>query len=303
MTPKSRPTKKLSIVIAASNSVADVGACLASLKGQGEADDTEIIVVTNFGECLTKPMRSAFPDVQLVGLPQQTTVPELRARGIALSCGDVVALLEDNCTVDTSWCAEVRKAHETTYAIVGGPVEKRGDARSVDWAVYFYEYGKYMLPLTRGETDSLAGNNVSYKRSILSSFEARYRDGLFEAFLHQELRARGYSLYLAPAPIVYHTMQYQAGLVLAQCFYHGRHFAGRRTMGASRVTRLAYAAGSLLLSMILPWRIARRVITKRRHLYQLWRSLPYLMVFMTSWACGECYGYLAGEGDSVKRWV
>jgi GT2 family glycosyltransferase len=294
---------KFSIVIAASNSAADVRACLASLKGQGEADDTEIIVVANLQEPLTEPVLSDFRHVQLAQLSPHTTVPELRAHGMTLSQGDVVALLEDNCTVDANWCAELRKAHESPYFIVGGAVERRWDARSVDWAVYFYEYGKYMLPLTSGETDSLPGNNVSYKRSLLTAFKKHYRDGLFEAFLHQELRACGYRLHLAPAAIVYHTTHYQAGTVLAQCFHHGRHFAGRRTIHASGVTRLAFAAGSLLLALILPFRITRLVVTKQRHLRQLWRSLPYLVLFMASWACGECCGYLLGEGDSAKRWV
>jgi hypothetical protein len=273
------------------------------LKRQRDAPDTEIIVVGNYPDILSKQLDAEFASVRLLELPAETTVPELRAYGVARSRGEIVALLEDNCVVDEHWCAELKKAHDLSYSIVGGSVEQPSRRRSVDWAVYFYEYGQYMLPLKCGETEALAGNNVSYKKSLLARFEGQYREGLYEAFLHRELRRQGLMLYLAPTAVVYHTKQYEAGPVLIQCFHHGRHFAGRRILDASRITRVALLGGSMLLPLILPLRIAMRVFKKGRHLREMWRSLPYLMLFMASWAYGEFCGYLLGEGNSAKRWV
>jgi GT2 family glycosyltransferase len=293
----------LSVVVAASNSMADLEPCLASLKGQGEAPDTEILVVCNYGAGSEERLTSAFPFARFAFLPGTTTVPELRAHGIALSTGSIVALLEDNCVVDTRWCAELKHGHASAYCVVGGAVEKSGDISSVNWAVYFYEYGKYMLPCTGGLTDSLAGNNVSYKRALLSRVAPEFQDGFFEAFIHQRLHKQGVPLYLLPTAVIYHTKQYRAQAVLAECFFHGRHYAGRRAASESVITRALLLGGSTLLPLILPLRIVRRVLQKRRHVRELCRSFPYLILFMSSWACGEFAGYLSGEGDSVRRWT
>jgi len=55
--------------------------------------------------------------------------------------------------------------------------------------------------------------------------------------------------------------------------------------------------------VILPLRIAQLVLHRRRHLRELTVAMPYLVLFMTSWACGELMGYLCGEGESVRRWA
>lgn len=302
MSPASPSGIRLSVVVAAAHSLQGLEACLASLQGQ-VSNGVEVIAVYNYGEDVGHSLKRTFPFVILIALPPATTVPELRARGIQASTGEIVALLEDNVTVSPAWCRAVTEAYDVSHAIVGGPVERVGRHRAVDWAVYFYEYGKYMLPLAQGESETLAGNNVSYSRALLDDMQSEWRDGLFEAFLHEQLRAQGSTLYMAPQAVVYHTMRYGAGKVLKQCYHHGRHFAGRRTAAASLFARLGFAAGSVLLPLILPMRIAVRTLKKRRHIGALMRACPVLMLFMTSWACGEFVGYLFGEGESVKQWV
>jgi GT2 family glycosyltransferase len=169
--------------------------------------------------------------------------------------------------------------------------------------VYFYEYGKYMLPCVEGESATLSGNNVSYKRALLEEVRHEFHDGFFEAFLHERLRGQGHTLYMASDAVVYHTMNYRVGEVLVQTFHHGRHYAGRRVAAASRITRLGFAAGSTLLPLILPLRIAQVVLHRHRYLRELTVAMPYLILFMTSWACGEFMGYLCGEGESVRQWA
>ncbi len=293
----------LSVVVAASHSAAGLEACLASLREQVAGGATEVIAVCNYRGDPDHAMKLRFPFTQFVVVPPTTTVPQLRALGVRASSGEVVALLEDNVTVASTWCRAITTAHDGSQAIVGGPIERVGSHRAVDWAVYFYEYGKYMLPMPEGKLTSLPGNNVSYTRALLDAVQHEWQDGLFEAFLNERLQGQGCVLRLVPNAVAYHTMRYQAREVLVQCYHHGRHFAGRRVAGAALVTRLGFAAASMLLPLILPLRIAARALRKRRHVGALAIALPYLSVFMTSWACGECVGYLFGEGESVNQWV
>ncbi|MGE0470177.1 MAG: glycosyltransferase [Nitrospira sp.] len=294
---------ELSVVVAAAHSQASLEACLASLKEQAVGGDTEVIAVCNCCAVAGPSIEKAFPFVRLIEAPPGTTVPELRGLGIQAATGRIVALLEDNSTVAPTWSRAIIKAHAESHVIVGGPVERVGTHRAVDWAVYFYEYGKYMLPCVEGESAALSGNNVSYQRALLQEVQHEFRDGFFEAFLHERLRGQGRILYMAPDAVVCHTMNYRVGEVLMQTFHHGRHYAGKRVAAASGLTRLGFAAGSTLLPLILPLRIAQLVLNRRRHLWELTIAMPYLVLFMASWACGELMGYVCGEGESVRQWT
>lgn len=303
MNNESAGVKELSVVVAAAHSRAGLEACLTSLKDQVAGGEIEVIAVCNCCEGAGRSIEAAFPFVRLIEAPPGTTVPALRTLGIQAATGRIVALLEDNSIVAPTWCGAIRKAHEASQEIVGGPVERVGRHRAADWAVYFYEYGKYMLPCVAGASATLSGNNVSYKRALLQEIQDEFRDGFFEAFLHERLRGQGRILSMAPDAVVYHTLNYRVGKVLVQTFHHGRHYAGRRVAAASGLTRLGFAAGSTLLPVILPLRMARLVLQRRRHLRELTVAMPYLVLFMTSWACGELMGYLCGEGESVRQWA
>jgi hypothetical protein len=68
------------------------------------------------------------------------------------------------------------------------------------------------------------------------------------------------------------------------------------------VKRAALVLGSLALPALLPGRIVVRTVGKRRHIKELVRSLPYLLILMISWSLGEFCGYFAGEGSSASKW-
>ncbi|MGI0001659.1 MAG: glycosyltransferase family 2 protein [Nitrososphaeraceae archaeon] len=293
---------KLSVVIAASNNASLLEQCLASLRGQGEAADIEVIVVSNYNAGTQEMIEKQFPQVKHISLPEDTTVPELRAMGISYSRGEIMALAEDHCVFDENWCSEIKKAHELPYSVIGGSVENASCERSLDWAVYFYEYGKYMLPNQADVVDSLPGNNVSYKRCVLEEIDGSLRKGFFETFIHWELRRQGYSLYLIPSAIVYHKKSYKAKETFIQCYHHGRSFAGLRVSDASLLKRIEFILGSLILPFLLPLRIVLRAIRKGRHIRELFLSLPYLLLLMVGWSFGEFCGYVGGEGRSSRKW-
>ena len=303
MTSHSKTDLKLSIVVAASVNASCLRECLRSLGPQSQSGDTEVIVVNNYGNGFEALIEREFPFVKYFSFPKDTTVPVLRSKGLSLSKGEIVALIEDHCVLDAHWCSEIKRAHELSYAVIGGSVENMASSSLLDWAVYFYEYGKYMQPNPMGVVDSLPGNNISYKKSALEKMANNLNEGFFETFVNRKLSDLGYSLYLVPSAIVYHNRTYDFGKTIVQCFHHGRSFAGMRISNTRLLKRILFVIGSTMLPILLPLRIALRIMGKGKRRREVSLSLPYLFILMTSWSFGELCGYIWGEGNSTARWT
>lgn len=292
-------TKTLSVVIAAWNGAEALRRCLLSLEKQAVA--AQVIVVSNFPvEDFRSDARFSF--AEFVVSDAKATVPQLRSRGIAFARGEIVALVEDHCFFDENWCRDIRKAHESEHAAVGGAIENSEDSRALDWAVYFFDYGKYMPPNRAGATETLSGFNASYKKVVLDEFREVYADGFFEVFFNEELKKRGRVLFLTDSATIFHAKHYGLKKTLFQFYHLARSFAARRTAAATTATRAGFAAASLALPVILPTRIASNIIGKNRRIKELLASLPCIFLLMSAWSWGEFRGYLGGEGESAGAW-
>ncbi len=289
---------ELSIVIAAWNDARSLRDCLCSLREQVGAED-EVIVVSNYDDGIQEMIKRQLPFVQQVRLHEAATVLDLRADGVQSSSGKIVALLEDICTFGESWCAEIKKAHELPYAVVGGTIENSSRQSPLDWAVYFYDYGKYMLPERARVVTTLSGANVSYKRGALEEVAPVYHDGFYENFIHDELQRRGHTLYLMPSAVVYHNKNYSMKDALTQSYHHARAFAAKRAFKVPLAQRALLIIASLALPVLLPSRVVVGILRKGRHLKELMKSLPYLLLLLTGWSYGEFCGYMYGEGAGL----
>ena len=281
-------------MIAASNSLEALERTLSSLSGLAEAGDTEVIAATNFNDQTESRLKQRFPFAKCSILPHNAMVPELRTRGMSLSQGDIIAFLEDYGFADENWSAEITNAHDSGHPIAGGAVENRSPDRLLNWAVYFFDYGKYMLPVRPGAVASLSGINTSYKRKVLEEVADVYRDGFDEAFVHEELRRRGYELFLVPSAIVHLSKNFEFGQTLQSFYRLARSFAARRVARRKWTARVVFAFGACLLPVLLPLRVVLRTLPKRRHLSKLFLSFPHLFVLMVIWSAGEFCGYILG---------
>lgn len=290
----------VSVVIAAWNSPAFLVRCLDSLRTQLD-DSVETIVAHSFP---LDAVGSDFTNSTLLSFPRGTTVPQLRTAGISRATAEIVALSEDHCTFDRDWVKEMRRAHELHDEIaIGGPVENAAGHRLLDWAIYFFDYGRYMLPQSGGPAISLPGNNVSYKLAALDTFRETYEHGFIETTVHGRMLKDGCTLQFAPAAIVYHAKHYILSTALRDFFHHGRLYAGKRFDRSDVGRRVAFGILSVLLPVFLPGRILRDTFRKKRNVRPALACLPYLFVVALCWSCGELLGYLKGEGASARRWV
>lgn len=292
------PRLKLSIVIAAWNGDAALRLCLASL---GEAScQTEVIVAAN--SAIPGALEGQFPQVRFLLQSHTATVPELRSAGVLASSGDIIALTEDHCRFGPHWSEQVVLAHEDPAPAIGGPIENLRVERALDWAVYFYDYGKFMLPIQPGPARELSGANVSYKRAALMAEAECFRGGFFEPVVHGALIARHGGLFLDARPIVHHDKSYRFGEAIRQAYHLARSYAARRVLPSGAARRLVLAAGAPVLFVLLPARVIYGVWKKKRRIKELTRSLPCLLLLTGSWAWGEICGYIGGEGTSGGQW-
>ncbi|MGH9947872.1 MAG: glycosyltransferase [Pyrinomonadaceae bacterium] len=289
---------QLSIVIAAWNGNALLRQCLASLVKQTDRADTEIIVASNFAVSETE---GDIP-LKLLLLDEKATVPEIRRDGIALAKGKIVALVEDHCIFDSNWCEEIKKAHESPNVCIGGSVENASVDKALDWAVYFYDYGKYMLPNAAGTAKSLSGINTSYKRKTLEELEEVYRNGFFESTINEELRKRGHQLMMAPAAVVYHNKSYEMKHAVEHSYHLARSYAALRVSNISMPKRIFFGAVSFVLPVLLPVRIVLNTFRKGRNILPMFSAFPFIVLLTLVWSFGEFCGYLFGEGKSSAAW-
>ncbi len=298
----------LSVVVAAWNGSVALRECVGSLRAQSQAERLEVLVVRNFeadfalGAAGPGTAPGAVPGTALryptlvdLPLPTGTSVPALRAAGLSRASAPLIAFLEDQCTCEPGWAAALLAAHAAGHAIVGGPVEQAPGARPLDWAVYFYDYGRFAPPCEAGPVAQVSGINMSFTRSALDQVRESVRAGVFEAEVQAQLARRGYTPHLAPGALVTHRARGSAAAAVGQAFRLARGYAVRRVAGDPAAKRAAFAIGTVVLPAVLGARIVAGVLQKRRRRGALLVSLPWLALLLAAWSAGEAAGY-AGFG-------
>ena len=300
--------------------------CLAALAADaGARDDIEIIVVRD-GERADDAVgggrrdaptarpavipavhghgapRQPVRGVRFIAAPPGTTVPRLRTLGIAAARGEAVALLEDDCVVRDGWCDAAIGVTASPHVAIAGAVEPGAYARSLDWAVYFCEYARFMLPLPTAGSPPLPGNNAAYKRSALAALPPGPGGGFQEVFVQAEWQRAGLTTGAADTLVVHNINRWPVRQLTAVPFHHARAYAARRFHGRPLTARATIAAMTLALPALKVVRLIRETGNRGRLMGRLIRSLPWVLVFTSSWSAGEIAGLLAGPGRSAAEW-
>jgi hypothetical protein len=181
-------------------------------------------------------------------------------------------------------------------------VEPGSYARSLDWAVYFCEYARFMLPLPTAGSPPLPGNNAAYKRSALAALPAGAAGGFQEVFVQAEWQRAGLTTGAADALVVDNINRWPVRQLTGVPFHHARAYAARRFHGRPLTTRASIAAMTLALPAVKVVRLIRETASRGRLMSRLIRSLPWVLLFTTSWSAGEIAGLLAGPGRSTAEW-
>ena len=291
----------VSVVVTSPNPGTSLIDSLDALRSASDGGLEAIVVTRGLSENAAGISR-AFPGARIIVADAEATIPEMRAAGLRAAQGAIVAMTTDHCIPGAGWLQAVRTAHRRGSAVVGGPLLFEGTGL-VDWAVFVCEYGRYLPPARAGRTHDLPGQNVSYTRAALTAIDDLLSRGLWEPFWHQRLIERGFAMTCDPAVVVTLRKHYSFGGFVRERFHFARSFASQRVADRAWPIRVALAAATPLLPVILLFRMLRQILPKRRYVSVLIRTLPMLAVFVTVWAAGECAGYASGGGTSARRIV
>jgi hypothetical protein len=285
---------ELSIVVAVPEGGPILGACLAALEAQISGIAAEILVVDGTKSGTAADWSTHPGSVRILQLPAQPEVPTLWQAGIDASRGGIIALLVESCIPDRDWVMQILRAHQADCAVIGGAIDLAPTLGTVDSAIYFCRYSRYMPPFAATLLDDLPGNNCSYKRAALSGVQDELADGFWETFVHRKMRARGDRLLCLPEILVHYVGSASGVSFLRVRFNHGCRFAARRAKELNRWHRILRALASPLVPFVMLFRIASRVWEKPRYRAKFLSCVPLLLVFLTAWSAGECVGYILG---------
>jgi hypothetical protein len=291
----------VSVVIASVSGLPHVARCLEALAGQDGRGRAEVLIVDRCGEETRTALRSRFPGVEVMAAPERTPLPALRAQGLRLARGRVVAVLADRFVPQPGWLAAVEDGHRSGRAVFGGAIENGSTKRVVDWAVFLCEYAPFMPPLTRRPASGIPGNNTVYDRGVLERLAGALEAGAWDGALHEKIRALGVALWAEPSLRATLQKEYRYASFLALRYHAGRALAAARMAAAPRWKRVAYASATPLLPWLLLARLVTVVARKRRHGTRFVVAAPMIFTFLVSGAWGEAVGALAGAGDSLER--
>jgi GT2 family glycosyltransferase len=292
---------KFSVIIASVNGLPTIAECLTALDERQGDFEVEVIVVDATTDGTADYIRTNFPQVKLLKLAERPGIPEMRAVGMREATGDFLVVTEDHCIAPANWFAEFAKGHAAGYAVVGGAVENASVARLVDWAVFLCEYSSFMPPISAGEVEFLAGNNVSYRRTVIEQIDESVKNDFWEYFLQAEMRKKDIRFLSAPSILVNHKKEFGFFYFLSQRFHYSRSFAAMRRKKSTLRQQFIYLAYTPFAPFHLLGRVINNVWQKKRHRKVLLLSFPLLAAFMCSYAAGELAGQLFGSGNSLAK--
>lgn len=299
----SKPCPKLSVIVVSFNDSALLEQCLRSL--QSQSVKAEILVVRDWQTHVQAEtaLKQTFDNVIWVSPPLAMTIPKMRSLGIETSRGEIVALLEDDCIVSPDWVSNLLLAHQSTAIAIGGAINPGEYTKSLDWSVYFCEYGRFMQPFS-GEVTILPGNHVSYKRSGLQAVVSANSNasGFYEVFIHDQLQLQGHALRAESSLSVKNINAWQLENVVQVPFLHGRGFASMRLQTWPSWKRYCFLGLAWGLPFLLLYRALKQPLSRRRYIFQMIWALPGMALFYLSWTAGEVVGCLIGPGKSLEAW-
>lgn len=290
----------ISVVIAWVNGLELLQPGMDALQQQSRAAD-EIIVVTRHDAESQKRFQSLYPEVVLISAPANTTITILRSMGIKRASGSIIVVTEDHCVPALNWIATIERRMQGGCSVVGGPVENAPGHRVRDWAAFLMEYAGAIGPAVDGPVGGLPGNNVAYKRELVSGLCDVLESDRWESFYHSQLVERGVVLTSEPSMIVYHKRPFDFWYFISQRFHFCRSFAGMRRQSFSMGQRLKYGFGSVLLPPLLWLRGLRTLMAKKRYVGLYLFCSPMIAVYLIAGAWGEMVGYFFGGGYSLEH--
>ncbi len=299
----------MSVVMVSLDSYERIRRTMTALKTQTEKSRLEIVIVAP-SRAVLNPDEA---DLREFLCYQVVEVGPIRSTGGAIAAGfqraraPVVGYAEEHSYPFPTWAEALLLAHEKPWAAVGAAIVNANPGTMISWANLFTDFGPSVHPAIAGVTSHLAWHHGSYKRELLSGYDAEQLQRFLETegFLHQALQERGYELYFEPAAKSNHVNVSTLGSLIRCEFVGGRLFGAARVRHNqwSMALRLLYIFGSPLIPVLRLRRTLQEVRRAGQFDKLFPRILPGIVTALVAHCFGEIAGYALGAGDAAWQRV
>lgn len=294
---------RLSVVLTVVEGGAAVGRALDALLAQEAPPPLEIVVPYDDSAADVGALAARYPDVRFLALghvateqPPSSAAGEhelfdrRRAAGLAVTTGDLVAILEDRGTARKDWARTAVRLHASLpNGVIGGAIDPL-PSRLLEFAIHVCDFTRYTSPFVSGPREWVSDVNVVYKRRVLDATRELWRERYQEPVVHWSLQKAGEALYLSDALVVLHRRAPVPLSALAhERFHWGRLFGAIRGRSMRPAQRLFFALSAPLIPLVLLARHARAQATKGR-LARVVAAVPALLFLLVTWTAGEVAG-------------
>jgi len=291
----------VSVIMSTQDAGSDVSKCLDSLASQTFLQEIEIIVADCSTDGTDRLIATQYPDVRLLHFTKPLTTPQLLKRALQEARGGVVVVTDHHCRFPSDWLEKLRQDHQGEFDVIGGAVEYAGPNTLVSWACYFADYGPFMLPASHRTTSVLAGNHVSYKRSLIEESLDSMPDGFWKVFFHWDLDRQGIRCLFDPDLVVTCVQSEPFWGFLWRYYLNGLYFAAMRCRRISLAARCWHIVTTPALPPLLLYRRLDAVWRRNKNRATLVLTVPLLATFVVSWSVGELTGYILGPRSLLEK--
>ena len=297
------PTPTISVIITSYNSRRTIDMCLNSLRPTMDQPPAEIILVENSLDGTEAHVRSQFPFVRLIHLPERVFLGKGRNIGAKAASGSILAFTDADCVVAPDWLDAICRSfvEHPDQDACAGCIENHNPHSAASWVSFLTEFNGYIGRVRRHPTRHLPGYSIACRRSVFEEVGGFPEDvaGLEDMLLTTKWLGRGARLFIEPTIRVAHHNRER----LRDFFRHqrklGRDFAlsrFRADMPGARALR----ATAMSIPVLALWRMARafeRTFRGGVYLGLLLVALsPLYILGMVVWASGVW----AGRRDCVR---
>ncbi len=287
-------------VVLVTDATETIAAVMQCLRAQTVRDRLEVVVVGPIDQDAYRA--EEFACVHIVHIPRIVSLERARAAGVRRATAPIVFIGETHSFPRPDFAESLIQAHEGPWGAVQPAMEDANLDGVIALSNVMLDYGRWLSPGAAREVETVPDFNCSFKRDALLE-SARPLEELFEArsAVAQDLRHRGYRLYLEPAAKLAHLNVAKPGPWLVERYLAGRILGGARVTSWPTRRRLLYLAGSIAIPVVLFLRAARvawrlRLSWPRRAAI----ALP-LLIGSLAWTLGEVVGYVCGSGRAPQR--
>ena len=291
---------KLSIIIASYNSQNTIQKCLESLENQITGEIFEVIVVDSSTDNTASLVSEKFPQVKLYKFSERKFPGDARNIGVSKAEGEILAFTDADCFVEPDWVNKIIEAHQKTeHPVIGGAVDNGNPESYVGWGYYFCEFSQWIPQTKECYFVDIPTTCLSVKRWAFEKY-GPFLEGIYcsDSVFNWNLVQGGYQPLFVPQIKVAHINIDDLRDFLERKVRHGRYFARVRIskMNFSWLQRIIYVMLSPLLPIILFYRRAVNVFSKKMYIQQFILASPLVLLGLIAWSYGEVLGYLP-SGD------